>query len=292
MKASPHGLHGYVRCVLDCYKLLTYFEYSQNVFHPEWNVWQTYVSKSLQQALGLDSLRSSHPIQASLKSVTDIHQIFDSISYAKGSCVIRMLSVYLGEEVFLQGIRAYIAKHAYGNATTRDLWDTLAETSGKPVHKMMATWTEKVGFPVVTVTEKEGNPRVVHVRQNRFLRTGDSTSQDDQVLFPIFLNVRTEKGVDQSLMLDGREKVFTLKGGDFFKINANQTGLYRTLYPPERLYKLSLAIKDGEIDRRGSNRTHNGSTSTLVVWMIECKGKKRPIKNTWGSVDNKYGSRV
>jgi aminopeptidase N len=35
-----------------------------------------------------------------------------------------MLVAQLGEDVFKNGIRAYLKKHAYGNAATADLWKT------------------------------------------------------------------------------------------------------------------------------------------------------------------------
>lgn len=41
-------------------------------------------------------------------------QIFDHISYLKGSSVIRMLSVHLGRDTFLRGVADYLKSHAYG----------------------------------------------------------------------------------------------------------------------------------------------------------------------------------
>ncbi|KAI7426727.1 hypothetical protein KC336_g6217, partial [Hortaea werneckii] len=72
--------------------------YSCNAFYPEWKVWQGYVTDNLQSALGLDSLRSSHPIEVPVKRADEVNQIFDAISYSKGSCVIRMVSKHLGED--------------------------------------------------------------------------------------------------------------------------------------------------------------------------------------------------
>ena len=96
--------------------------YSCNVFYPDWKVWETYVIDNLHMALSLDSLRSSHPIEVPVYRADEINQIFDHISYAKGSCVLRMISKFLGEETFMEGIRRYLKKHAYGNTETSDLW--------------------------------------------------------------------------------------------------------------------------------------------------------------------------
>ena len=101
-----------------------------------------------QRGLSLDGLRSSHPIQVPVRNPSEISQIFDAISYSKGASVIRMLVHYLGEDTFKKGIQAYLQKHKYGNASTADLWKSLSEASGKPVHEMMSSWTEHIGVIV------------------------------------------------------------------------------------------------------------------------------------------------
>ncbi|KAJ5032783.1 uncharacterized protein L3040_009375 [Drepanopeziza brunnea f. sp. 'multigermtubi'] len=227
--------------------------YSCNVFYPEWKVWQGYVTDNLQSALGLDSLRSSHPIEVPVKRADQVNQIFDAISYSKGSSVIRMVSKYLGEDVFMQGIRDYLKKHAYGNTETGDLWHALSAASGKDVEAVMDIWTKHVGFPVVSVTENAGD-NSIHVKQNRFLRTGDVSPDEDKVLYPVFLGLRTKNGVDESLVMSTREEDFKVPDTDFFKLNADHGSLYRTSYTPERLEKLGQAAKDGLLtveDRAG-----------------------------------------
>ena len=62
--------------------------------------------------------------------ISEIQQTFDAISYYKGANVIRMLSAFLGEEVFLSGVRKYLKDHEYGNANTDDLWKALSDESG------------------------------------------------------------------------------------------------------------------------------------------------------------------
>lgn len=226
--------------------------YSCNIFYPEWKVWQNYVTDNLQSALGLDSIRSSHPIEVPVKRADQVNQIFDAISYSKGSCVLRMIASYLGEDVFMEGIRQYLKKHAYGNTQTGDLWDALSKASGKDVSAVMDIWTKQVGYPVVSVTENEDG-KSIHVKQNRFLRTADVKPEEDEVLYPVFLGLRTKSGVDEELVLDKREETIQVPA-DFFKLNADHTSIYRTSYTPERLEKLGQAAKEGLLtveDRAG-----------------------------------------
>ena len=58
---------------------------------------------------------------------------FDAITYNKGQAFIRMLENYLGADAFRDGIRRYMAAHAYSNTTTADLWQALEAATGKPV---------------------------------------------------------------------------------------------------------------------------------------------------------------
>ena len=284
--------------------------YSCNTFYPEWKVWQSYVTDNLQSALSLDSLRSSHPIEVPVKRADEVNQIFDAISYSKGSCVLRMISKYLGEEVFMEGIRRYLKKHAYGNTQTGDLWAALADASGKPVEKVMDIWTKNVGYPVISVTENE-SANSIHVKQNRFLRTADVKPEEDKTLFPIFLGLRTKQGVDEALTLSGREEDFKVQDLDFFKINADHAGIYRTSYTPARLEKLGQAAKKGLLsveDRAGMiadagalaasgyQRTSGllsllkgfDSESEFVVWG-EIVSRIGAIRAAWVFEDEKVG---
>ena len=227
--------------------------YSCNTFYPEWKVWESYVTDTLQGALSLDSLRSSHPVEVPVKRADEVNQIFDAISYSKGSCVLRMISKYVGEDVFMEGIRKYLKKHAYGNTQTGDLWAALSQASGKDIGKVMDIWTKHVGYPVVTVTENEKD-NTIHVKQNRLLRTADVKPEEDTTIYPVFLGLRTQDGVDEQLELSKREDSFKVPNLDFFKLNADHTSLYRTSYTPARLEKLGKAAKEGKLsteDRAG-----------------------------------------
>lgn len=115
----------------------------------------------------------------------------------------------------------------------------------------MATWTKKIGYPVVTVTE---NGNQIHLKQNRYLKTADVKPEEDETLWPIFVGLKTKEGIDEDISFTSREHTLEIADTDFFKINADQSAIYRTNYSPERLKKLGEAAKGGLLsveDRAG-----------------------------------------
>lgn len=214
--------------------------YAWETLEPSWHMWQDYAIKGLQAGLALDSNKASHPIEVPVRKVTQINQIFDDISYNKGCAVIRMIASYLGTEKFIEGVRLYLKKHAYRNTKTSDLWDALSHVSGEDVGSLMEIWTKYIGYPMVHVAEEAGK---ITVTQHRFLQDGTCDPADDKILYPLYLKVRTKKGIDDSITLHEREKALDVDQG-FFKLNADHTGFYRVCYTPKRLSILGQNARD------------------------------------------------
>ncbi|KZF20641.1 putative aminopeptidase [Xylona heveae TC161] len=257
--------------------------------YPEWNVWAQFVTESVQSAFQLDSLRGSHPIEVPVKDALEIDQVFDAISYLKGSSVIRMLSAYLGVKTFLQGVSNYLKSHAYGNATTDDLWTAVSQTSKQDVNGFMHNWIKKIGFPVVTVAEEPGQ---ITIRQSRFLSTGDVKETEDETTWWIPLGLKTASKPTGSAAGAFSSKEETLRDLDesFYKLNVNQTGFFRTNYPPQRLAKLgnareNLSAEDkiGLIgDAAALAIAGDGTTAGLLAFVEGFKGEKNYL--VWAQV--------
>lgn len=125
--------------------------------HPEWN---SFVEESLsntQSIFRFDALRSSHPVKVQIDNPATISQIFDQISYKKGSSILRMMHRFLGEKSFRAGVHNYLVKHAYGNAVQDNLWEELTEEAHRQgtlpatntVKQIMDKWTLQTGYPKV-----------------------------------------------------------------------------------------------------------------------------------------------
>lgn len=243
--------------------------------HPDWHVWPQFVTEGMQTAFNLDSLRSSHPIEVPVKDALDVDQIFDSISYLKGSSVIRMLAGHLGVETFLKGVGQYLQAHAYSNATTNDLWSALSKASGQDVNALMDPWIRKIGFPVVTVAEEPGQ---ISVRQSRYLSTGDAKSEEDQTTWWIPLGLQGKEGVKEPANIGLTVKEDTVRDVDdkYYKINTDNTGFYRTNYPPARLAvlatqleHLSISDKIGLVGDAGALALSGDATTAGLLAFVE-----------------------
>ncbi|MGB9474090.1 MAG: M1 family metallopeptidase [Candidatus Udaeobacter sp.] len=144
-------------------------------FNPRWEVWlrrefprdpSRRAGIAKEAAMEGDARQTTHPIQQRIATETEANSAFDDITYKKGQSFLRMLESFLGDDVFREGIRRYIAAHTYSNTTTADLWNALSEASGKPVGEIAAGWTEQPGFPIVKVKQEQGGN--VSLAQERF----------------------------------------------------------------------------------------------------------------------------
>ncbi|KAI0637348.1 leucyl aminopeptidase [Trametes polyzona] len=210
-----------------------------------WKLDADFLSAHFYRARALDAKPSSHPIEVECPDANMINQasfaaIFDHLSYAKAASVLRMLASYVGEERFIKGVSIYLKKHMYKNSVTRNLWEGIQAATDLDIPKMMDNWVKKIGYPVVTVTEKDGG---ILVRQDRFLETGPADPKDNETIWTIPLNLLTVDGegkpvLNKDILLDDREKFIPLDTSKPFKLNADTTGFYAVKYSADRLAKL------------------------------------------------------
>ncbi|MES2295802.1 MAG: M1 family metallopeptidase [Pseudomonadota bacterium] len=137
-------------------------------FNPEWRTWM-HGAGSREAVLALDARKTSHAIQSPVASEEQAADAFDAITYGKGQAFLQMLEAYLGEDSFRKGVRAYLARHQYSNATSADLWAALEAASGKPVARIASDWTTQPGYPVLKVEQVcENGKRRVTLTQEQF----------------------------------------------------------------------------------------------------------------------------
>lgn len=215
--------------------------------YPDWEVWTQFLVDEQQQALKLDALEHTHPIEVAVNHPDEIRTIFDAISYSKGASVIHMLERYLGHDVFQGGLRHYLNKHQYSNTDTVDLWASLEEVSGKPVKEFMQAWTTKPGFPLLAANITDSQ---INLGQSRFF-ANPSHKKLPQTLWPIPLQ---SKNSSLPAILDKSNQDINITEAGHLKFNTTQSGFYRVAYNATHLERLGSFIQKGHMsaeDRLG-----------------------------------------
>jgi puromycin-sensitive aminopeptidase len=192
-----------------------------DAFRPEWKVWLGFAGDRT-DAMSTDATTSTRTIEFPVASPEDADEMFDSLTYLKGSSVLRMMEQYLGEEVFRSGVSSYLEAHAYANTETEDLWHALDAASGEPVGEIMDTWIFQGGFPRLTVEREPGGYRISQ-DQFRYLAPGDN-----QWKVPVLF--RSEAGRSRLLLSGATE---SLTAASDLIVNAGGDGFYRVRYAPE-----------------------------------------------------------
>ncbi|HSB57591.1 MAG TPA: M1 family metallopeptidase [Nitrosopumilaceae archaeon] len=206
-------------------------------YYPQWDLWDQFLIGETKGAMNLDALKTSHPIDVKVNKPSEIREIFDEISYNKGGTVLRMLENFLGEKDFRNGLKNYLKKHMYGNATTEDLWNSLEKVSRKPVRKMMNSWVKQVGYPIIEVDTKDSK---VLLTQKRYLAENNGKSRKGTWIIP--LSLKTPSNLTRKLMTK-QSQTINLENDDWFKINSGQMGMYRVKYEDETKEKFKELIE-------------------------------------------------
>jgi puromycin-sensitive aminopeptidase len=220
---------------------------------PEWHIWDQYTIDTFGLALKLDSLRSSHPIQVPIKHAEEVEEIFDSISYAKGSTVVRMAQHVLGFEKFRDGLREYMQIHKYGNTETHDLWEAWSNVSGLDIGGLMNSWTSRMGHPYISIVDEEWTATEVKLKlkQSWFLADGSGANETGSVWnIPLLIGTEGQKRDHDAPMIHSdiaTTETFSVtvplsSPSSWVKLNDGQCALMRCAHSAEMINRLIPAI--------------------------------------------------
>jgi len=193
------------------------------------------------RAMVVDARLTTRAVRPPLLATHNLSQIFDVISYQKGESVLGMLERWLGPEKIRDGVRAYIAAHAEGNATAADLWASLSKAAGHDVSSVATSFIDQPGVPLVTL-EPLGGSRV-RLAQRRFLNYG--LVEPGRALWKIPVTLHYPSGgreVTQHVLLADSTRTVELEGGAtpaWIHPNSEERGYYRWSVPTAMLMEMA-----------------------------------------------------
>jgi aminopeptidase N len=122
-----------------------------DLWHPDYAVHLDDVFNR-QRIMDTDALASAQAVRQTATSPGEIEEMFDGISYEKGSAVLGMIEHWIGPDAMQRGVHDYLQAHAWKNAEEADLMAALDHASGKDVAGMAATFIDRAGVPAVALT--------------------------------------------------------------------------------------------------------------------------------------------
>jgi len=141
------------------------------------NSWTVFNAERKNWAYRQDQLSSTHPIVVDMHDMEAVRTNFDGITYAKGASVLQQMVSYVGKNEFVEGLRKYFAKHAWGNTTLNDLVVELEAASGRDMTPWIATWLKTAGVntfrPELQISGE--NYSAISIRQEAPLMPAGST---------------------------------------------------------------------------------------------------------------------
>ena len=155
------------------------------------------------------------------------------LPYVKGLTLLRMLESYVGAEKWQEGVRQYLEKYAWDNATEPDLWNEISAVSGIDVGKIAGGYLNQPGFPILTFDKHGG------VSQERYLQYG-LEAPDLQWTIPLNVKYKKDGKIKEVFyLLDDKTGVIDLpKGADWILPDAGAEGYFRWQIDIDQFYAL------------------------------------------------------
>jgi aminopeptidase N len=96
-------------------------------------------------AYGVDRTPGANPIRQQLDNLQDAGSMYGNIIYHKAPIMMRQLERLMGEKAFQQGLRQYLKKYAYSNATWPDLISILDALTPADLVAWNKVWVNQPG---------------------------------------------------------------------------------------------------------------------------------------------------
>ena len=173
-------------------------------------------------AYAVDRSPGANPIRQPLANLDEAGNLYGPIIYEKSPVVMRQLEALLGESAFRDGVREYLRRHAFGNATWDDLISVLASRTTLDLRNWSHMWIDEPGRPVVrTALDVEGG-RVRHLALQQRDPQGHDRAWPQQLRVTVGCGVQSRRivtelvgrEVDLLPSLDGCVPEYVLAGGE------------------------------------------------------------------------------
>jgi aminopeptidase N len=120
-----------------------------NPSFPEINHDLRFLLRHYPSAYGVDRTDGANPIRQPLENLNMAGTLYGAIIYQKAPIVMKHLELLVGEDMFRSGMRTYLDRFKFANATWPDLIDILDRLSDEDLKTWSRVWVEEPGRPII-----------------------------------------------------------------------------------------------------------------------------------------------
>ena len=121
----------------------------QDALDPASEAWKSFYLRNKPAAYAVDASEGTTPVWQRLGNLDQAKSNYGAIVYNKAPSVLKQLNYLVGDEPFRDGLRTFVRRHRYANATWRDLLNAV----GTAAHRPLAAWGDdyilRPGMPVL-----------------------------------------------------------------------------------------------------------------------------------------------
>lgn len=121
----------------------------QASLEPNANAWKTFYLRNKPVAYNTDATAGTTPVWQQLANLDQAKSNYGPIVYNKAPSILRQLDYLVGERQFQAGIQRFLRAHPYGNATWRELLQSVGAVSGRDLRAWGAQWILRPGMPII-----------------------------------------------------------------------------------------------------------------------------------------------
>jgi len=119
---------------------------------PDVNHELNFLNSYFPAAYAEDRTAGATPVRQELDNLNNAGLVYGNIIYDKAPIVMDKLVRMVGEDNFKKGIREYLKKYSYGNASWDDLIAILDEYTDRDLKKWSHVWINEPGMPRITAS--------------------------------------------------------------------------------------------------------------------------------------------
>lgn len=116
---------------------------------PASEAWKTFYQSNKPVAYGVDRTTGTTPLWQEMANLDKAKSAYGAIVYNKAPSVLKQLNYLVGDSAFQRGVRGFLTRYAYANATWQDLLGSIGQAAGRPLAPFGRNFMLRPGMPVV-----------------------------------------------------------------------------------------------------------------------------------------------